>query len=129
MEEEKEECTVIIHTLDHCSINKVWDTLSGDQKCAYVLLWINDRRRDVLALDPLAALPKGKPQSPYSCPVVRGLAASSVSSYLVTWHCGGHSYKLKLPTFVRRWIAEFDHGRYPQLLSPWAKESGWKTDE
>jgi len=81
-----------------------------------VLAWVNERRHALALGAPLKKLPKGERGMCSYCPIAIALNTAVVPTgyYLPDANRG---VLVKFPDFVAEFIADFDRGRYPELVS------------
>jgi hypothetical protein len=90
---------------------------------------VNSGRR-ALGMKPLKRLPKGNPLQADSCPLAAAFQSPAVDTYIEventeaarklanTWHTGYHEYEheVLLPDVLQKFVEDFDHFEYPQLI-------------
>lgn len=84
-----------------------------------VIDWVNEGRR-ILGLQPLDDLPKGIKTNPGHCPISNALknvdykvtASSEYAIFAGIWETA--YVRINYPKTVRKWIAQFDEGKWSQ---------------
>jgi hypothetical protein len=82
-----------------------------------VLKWINEYGSRQ-GWKPLKSIPKGIRRSSYDCPIARATYLLVDGTHLVDPSCSSTyngSIVCDLPDFVRKFIDDFDEGKYPEL--------------
>ena len=89
--------------------------MNEKQRLEKVLAWVNKVRKEHFGAKPLKTLPKGKIDSVVSSPIAIGISRHEQIGNLTNTTMVGGAF-IDNPLYVRRFIHDFDNGKYPNLI-------------